>query len=92
MLNQQFLEHLEYEISIAFSNSLNQETKGFWCDGILFPSNENEYSKKTINDKRQLILRAFIGKEGQDIYEMTLHFGKKSLSKIVAENISNEYL
>jgi hypothetical protein len=85
MISQQFLEHLEYEISIAFLNSLNPNLKGFWCDGILLPLNENEYSKKTINDKRQLILGAFIGKEGQDKYEMTLHFGKKSLSKIARD-------
>jgi hypothetical protein len=82
MFTQQFLVHLEYEISIAFSNSLNPNLKGFWCDGILLTSNENEYSKKTINDKRQLILKAFIGKDGQDEYKMTLHFGRKSLSKI----------
>jgi hypothetical protein len=85
MVNQQFLNHLELEITKALSNSINPELKGFWCDGILLPKNENEYSKKTINDKRQLILRAFIGKEGQDKYEMTLLFGKKSLSKIARD-------
>jgi hypothetical protein len=82
MLNQHFLEDLEFATTKALSNTINPETKGFWCDGILLQFNENEYSKKTINDKRHLILKAFIGIDGQDKYMMTLHFGRKSLSKI----------
>lgn len=82
MLNEQFLAHLEFEITKALSNSINPELKGFWCDGIVLPTNENEYSKKVINDKRLLNLKAFIGKSGQEDYKMTLHFGRKSLSKI----------
>jgi hypothetical protein len=85
MLTQQFLEILEFTITKAFSNSLNPKTKGFWCDGIVLLNNENEYSKKVINDKRLLNLKAFIGKSGQEEYKMTLHFGRKSLSKIIRD-------
>ena len=81
MLDQDFCNFLEYHLSRAFSYSPDDSIRSLWCDGILLPSNENEYSKKTINDKRQVELKAFIGKDGQGEYSMLMKFGRKSLSK-----------
>jgi hypothetical protein len=81
MLDNEFCEFLEYEISKAFTNSTNDIVKHFWCDGVLLPTFENEYSKKFVNDNRQIIMTAFIGLSGQDKYELTLKFGNKALSK-----------
>ncbi len=81
MLDNKFCEFLEYEISKAFTNSANDKVKHFWCDGVLLPTFENEYSKKFVNDNRQIALTAFTGVSGQDKYELTLKFGNKALSK-----------
>ena len=37
--------------------------------------------KKSINDKRQAELKAYIGKDGQTVYNLTLKFGRKALSR-----------
>ena len=81
MLDHDLLTFLEYEISKAFENSDNEAIKGFWCDGILLPESSNSYSQKFVNDNRQIILKAFIGKDGQTEYELTLKFGNKALSR-----------
>lgn len=80
MLDNEFCEFLEYEISKAFVYSTNEQVKNFWCDGILLPAFENEYSKKFVNDNRKIIMTAFIGLSGQEKYELTLKFGNKALS------------
>ena len=51
MLDNEFCSFLEHEISKAFANSNNDRVKHFWCDGVLLPTFENEYSKKFVNDK-----------------------------------------
>jgi hypothetical protein len=81
MLDNEFCEFLEYEILKAFANSTNDKVKHFWCDGILLPTFENEYSKKFVNDNRQIIMTAYMGLSGQDKYELTLKFGNKALRK-----------
>ena len=81
MLDQDFCKFLEYEISKAFEHSENDQIKAFWCDGVLLNQPDNNYSQKFVNDNRQVILKAFIGKDGQSAYELTLKFGKKALSR-----------
>lgn len=80
MINQDFCEFLEYEICKAIELSNNDQIKGFWCDGILLNQPDSSYSQKFVNDNRQVILKAFIGKDGQTEYELTLKFGNKALS------------
>jgi hypothetical protein len=81
MLNQEFCENLEFALTKAFSTSSNPSLEGFWCDGILLSTNETDYSQKRINDTQKVCMFAFIGKDGQEKYELTLHFWEKSLSK-----------
>ena len=81
MLNIEFCEYLEFQISKALKNSVSEEINGFWCDGIILKQPDIFYSQKTVNDKKQVILKAFIGKDGQSEYELTLKFGKNSLSR-----------
>ena len=50
MLDNEFCEFLEYEISKAFTNSTNKKVKHFWCDGVLLPTFANEYSKNFVSD------------------------------------------
>lgn len=81
IIDQDFCEFLEYEICKAFEHSDNNEVKGFWCDGVLTDQPDNYYSQKFVNDNREVKLKAFIGKDGQTEYELTLKFGNKSLSR-----------
>ena len=81
MLTQDFLNFLEFQLSKAFSYSPDISVRSLWCDGILLPDNEIDYSKKAINDKREVQVRAYVGKDGQGEYSMLIRFGRKSLSK-----------
>lgn len=81
MLDQDFCDFLEYEISKAFANSTNNQIKYIWCDGVLLPPLESAYSRKFVNDNRQIVMEAFSGLSGQDKYELILKFGPMSLSR-----------
>ncbi len=81
MLDQNFCEFLENKITQALGNSEDKRLKGFWCDGIVLLDSENDYSKKDVNNKRQIVMTAFLGHTGQDKYRLTLRFGQKASSK-----------
>lgn len=81
MLDQDFCEILEYKISEALENIDNEEAKGFWCDGVLLSEPDKYYSQKLINDRRQVKMKAYVGKDGQGDYSLTLKLGNKALSK-----------
>lgn len=87
MIDQDFCEFLEYKICKALEHSDNDQIKGFWCDGVLLNQPDNSYSQKFVNDNRQITLKAFIGKNGQVEYELTLKFGNKALSQF-AKNLN----
>ena len=81
MLDKEFCEFLEYRICKFFEQSDNLESKGFWCDGVSLPEPEKYYLQKYINDNRQVVLKAYIGTDGQTEYELILKFGRKALNK-----------
>ncbi|HEX8427235.1 hypothetical protein [Hymenobacter sp.] len=83
MLDQIFCEHIEWKIgeTLEVLRRTDDRLKGFWCDGVLLPDIESTCSKKQINDKRYVIMKAFTGKTGQEEYQLTLVFGKKALSR-----------
>lgn len=81
MINQDFCDFLEYELCDAFAFSDNELVKGFWCDGVLLPSFKNHYSQKFVNDNRKITMIAFVGKKGEDEYELTINLGSSALSK-----------
>lgn len=88
MLTQDFCNYLEYEISDALAHSEDKNTRRCWCDGVILPENEEEYSIKRVNDKRKVITAAWIeknakGKDSQFLCELTIYFGRKSISNYV---------
>ncbi|MFI5131053.1 MAG: hypothetical protein ACHQFX_13720 [Chitinophagales bacterium] len=85
MLDDDFCNFLEYQLTSAFENSDDKTLRGFWCDGIVLPSNENEFSKKSINDNRQVVAMAYLGKTGQEKYQLIIKFGKKALSRFARD-------
>ena len=78
--NEKFCTRLEYRICHELAKSTDRVLKWFWCDGVSWFPSENQLNKKYVNDKRKIITKAWIGKDGQDVYLATIHFGKKALS------------
>ena len=81
MLDRHFCEALEYKLCEALENFDDENLKGFWCDGVLMSESDNYYSQKFVNDNRQVKMQAFVGKDGQTAYGLTLKFGNKALSR-----------
>ena len=52
----------------------------FWCDGTML-THVNDETKKNINNKREVVTTAFIGKDGQDRYKLILKFGNESFNR-----------
>ncbi len=90
MLDKDFLIHLEFEISNALENAAEKCKRSYWCDGILMPDSEEDYSQKKVNDTRKIIMRAVIPKEQykekQYWYDLILKFGKYSLRRYAIRN------
>jgi hypothetical protein len=84
MLDRDFYEFLEYEICKAFWHSPNEETKGFWCDGVLSPSSNYDFSSVSFHDTGQITLKAFIGRDGQSEYELILKLGNNAFRRYVS--------
>ena len=80
--NEDFCTHLEYHLCKTFEKSDRPDIKGFWCDGVSCnPTSDQQLDKKSVNDTRKIVTTAWIGKDGQEKYEMTIHFGKHALKK-----------
>jgi len=75
MLDNEFLEYLEYAICKAYVQAGNKETK-LWCKSVTFSESEYHYSQEFIQDKRQIVLKAFVGKFGNIEYDLHLKFGE----------------
>lgn len=85
--NEEFRIRLEHHLCSTFENFKQPKFKGFWCDGVSFEVPDGiEAFKKQINDKREYKTIAWIGKDGQDEYEMTIKFGKYSLRRIAEDS------
>ena len=85
MLDLSACSILEYKICEAFKSCDVNGTKGFWCDGVLLCKSAEYYSKKYVNDKRVIILKAFIGQDGQTEYTLFLRLGNKALSRFARD-------
>jgi hypothetical protein len=82
--NIHFCSMLEW--SMDFENSGYKDAEYFWCDGVNhLPENTNSLLYKNIEKDKEIITKAWIGNDGQDIYEMKIKFGEKSL-----ENYKNQ--
>jgi len=78
MVNQEFCDFLEYQITKALKHLDKEDIKGFWCDGVLL----GNCSQKIIKEDRCMMLKAFIGRDGQTEYDLKLKFGNKALALI----------
>lgn len=75
--NEEFCLTLEYHLCSTFRNSDQKEIRRLWCDGIVC----DQFSKKYVNNNREIETIAWIGEEGQNEYDMKIKFGKYSLRR-----------
>jgi hypothetical protein len=79
--NEEFCTRLEYRLCKEFAESNDTELKYYWCDGVSWFPTDNQLTKKYVNDNRKIITKAWIGKDGQDVYQASINFGPRALSK-----------
>lgn len=80
--NEDFCVYLEYHLCEAFAKSGSKDLKDYWCDGVSWvPSPTSQLGKKQVNDTRKIVTKAYIGPDGQDVYEMMIRFGNYALRR-----------
>jgi hypothetical protein len=89
MFDEEFCGRLEYAISGALTKSKDVDWRRCWCDGVLLPENETDYSSGQILRTKEVVTKAWIdegrtkeAQRGQFLYDMRLSFGDNSLNKI----------
>lgn len=76
IFNSDFCTHLEWKLH--FENLGIEGVKRFWCDGIdPIPFDLKSLSKENIKKNKSIMTRAWIGEDGQGVYEMEIKLGKK---------------
>ena len=81
--NADFCAHLENRLN--FDDLDNEELSGFWCDGVShLPYDIISLTKSNIEKNKKITTKAWIGKDGQDEYEMTIYFGDLAVEKYKA--------
>ncbi|MCA6370668.1 MAG: hypothetical protein IM631_04650 [Cytophagales bacterium] len=89
MFDEDFCGRLEYAISGALTKSKDVDWRRCWCDGVLLPDNETDYSQGQILRTKEVVTKAWIEEgetkeeqRGQFLYNLRLIFGDNSLNKI----------
>lgn len=86
MLNQEFCNYLEFQISKALSASTDPHKRWLWCDGVLMPNLTEAYSPKQVNNTKQIVTQAWFGQSGQELYGLVIKLGKKSIRYYLRDN------
>jgi hypothetical protein len=80
-------------LTTALSKSGDINYRRCWCDGVLMPGKEENYSPQTVKNTGQIITKAWIdegrlkGKTmGQHLYTLVIHFGSVSLKRYMDGN------
>lgn len=91
MFDEAFCGHLEYAITDALTKAEDIDWRRCWCDGVLLPTTEIDYSQKQILKTKEVVAKAWIDegkikgtKRGQFLYDMKIQFGLKSLDNVKA--------
>jgi predicted Zn-ribbon and HTH transcriptional regulator len=80
--NKDFCSALEY--SLDFSQFEDENIKSLWCDGVdHLPADIKSLSIGNLQQKPFIKTKAWIGKDGQGVYEMTIHLGPEALSNYI---------
>ena len=79
IFNEEFCANLEH--ALPFNRLADEDLHGFWCDGIdPIPYDIENLALDALKRNRKIKTRAWTGRSGQEIFEMTIHFGEKSIA------------
>ncbi|XZF16047.1 hypothetical protein ACTHGU_07905 [Chitinophagaceae bacterium MMS25-I14] len=88
MLTQNLCLYLEYQITGALTHAADIDIRRCWCDGVLLPESEQDYSLSIVMQSHCIRTKAWIdeGRErhrerGQFLYDLTIWLGEKSLQQ-----------
>ncbi|MGV6832041.1 MAG: hypothetical protein ACWA5P_10850 [bacterium] len=78
IFNNEFCSHLEWKLH--FENLGIERVKRFWCDGVdPIPFDIKSLSKENVKKNKSILTRAWIGEDGQGLYEMEIKLGQKAV-------------
>ncbi len=79
--NGKFCNYLEFHLTRAFKNSPRaNKFEHIWCDGVEEPEVKDLWIEDFM-ETREVITRAWLGFDGENIYKMTVKLGDKSWEK-----------
>lgn len=81
--NENFCTELEYHLSAAFRNSSDKQIRSLWCDGVKMPFLDSQLTKYNVLHTKQIVTEAFIGSDGQGLYDMVIVLGQQSLEACI---------
>jgi len=81
--NEIFCAELEHHLSEVFRNCSISKYDIFWCDGVKMPFLDNQLTKDSIFNTKQITTHAFIGANGQGLYEMIIKLGPLSIDACI---------
>ena len=80
-IDQDFLEYLEYKISKLHKRLRPKENFKMWCKDIKIANPEN-CSVEYVKDHKQVVLKAFVDKNGRIEFDLYVNFGYQALSSL----------
>ena len=87
MINQFFLDSLEYSVSKALTNSRDEIVRGYWCDGVIvYELDKGQELTSHVLQHKSLKAVGIIPKgqyeEPDYRFDMRILFGKEALSRL----------
>lgn len=77
--NREFCTHLEWKLD--FDELDMEELTGFWCDGVdHLPADIKSLTKSKIREHQEIVTKAWIGREGENHYEMIIRLGEQAIA------------
>lgn len=79
MLDDEFLEFLEYNICKAYLETGRKDTK-LWCKSVELFDLQDNYSQEFVVNSKQMHLKACVGKYGRSHFDLHLKLGIMALT------------
>lgn len=77
--DENFCVYLEFHLTESFDYCSETDLNGFWCDGVACkPFFDRYLTRDNFVTEKKIVTESWMGKTGQDKYEMTINFGKNS--------------
>ncbi|XOV68722.1 MAG: hypothetical protein ACFHU9_05985 [Fluviicola sp.] len=69
---------LEFRLSGALFSTKDLNLKGFECEGIFLPPNDEQFQIENLKKNQEIHTKAWLGPSGQERYDATIQFGPQA--------------